>query len=94
MFRVGPIEFTPQQVYVGVISGLIAFPANLIIVTLFRYAKERPKKRPSVTNDDLLSYVVDMSLHFIPASSVGPAKFLYSNAPSLHVKLLRSICKT
>ena len=50
VFRLGPIEFTPQQVYVGVISGLIAFPANLIIVSFFRYAKERPKKKNVVSS--------------------------------------------
>jgi len=40
-YTIGPFAFTPEQLYVGVISNLVVFPVNFIIVTLFRKARPR-----------------------------------------------------
>ncbi|XP_013393280.1 uncharacterized protein LOC106161002 [Lingula anatina] len=40
--KLGPLSFTLSQLYVSLISTLIVFPVNLILVTVFR--KARPKK--------------------------------------------------
>ncbi|KAK3094947.1 hypothetical protein FSP39_008255 [Pinctada imbricata] len=48
-YKLGPVSFTMQGLYIGIVSGLMCFPINLIIVCLFRYAKPRPiKKKPKV----------------------------------------------
>ncbi|KAJ8340113.1 hypothetical protein SKAU_G00347460 [Synaphobranchus kaupii] len=40
----GQIEFTWQQVMIGIQSSIIMFPINLLIVTIFRNTKPREKK--------------------------------------------------
>ncbi|XP_071105701.1 polycystin-1-like [Haliotis cracherodii] len=45
-FTFGPFALSPQQIYIGIISNLIVFPANFIVITLFRKSKAR-KMRPS-----------------------------------------------
>lgn len=40
--RLGPITLTIEQILKGVISSLIAFPINLVIVLIFKNAKEPP----------------------------------------------------
>ncbi|KAL8606997.1 hypothetical protein ACOMHN_041386 [Nucella lapillus] len=43
---IGPFSVSPEQIFIGVISNLIVFPVNFVIITLFR--KSRPRKlRPS-----------------------------------------------
>nr|KAG5709464.1 hypothetical protein BaRGS_023146 [Batillaria attramentaria] len=45
-FTIGPFSLTPEQVFIGVVSNLIVFPVNFIVITLFR--KSRPRRmRPS-----------------------------------------------
>ena len=41
VLRVGPFKFTLHQLFISVVSTLIVFPVNLIIVTIFK--KARPK---------------------------------------------------
>lgn len=43
MFFAGHIEFTWQQVMIGVQSSIIMFPINLLIVSIFR--NTRPRER-------------------------------------------------
>lgn len=40
----GHIEFTWQQVMIGVQSSIIMFPINLLIVSIFRNTRPREKK--------------------------------------------------
>lgn len=63
-FKIGPISLTIEQILTGIISSLIAFPINIIIVLIFKNAKEPPfdlgrrccapckrtKKRPTNSN--------------------------------------------
>ncbi|XP_070567218.1 polycystin-1-like protein 2 [Ptychodera flava] len=39
MIRFGPIQFSLQQIYIGMVSGLIVVPVNLIIITIFRKSR-------------------------------------------------------
>ena len=45
------MTITGAQIYIGVISSLIAFPASVLVITLFRYAgnKPPPKQKPATT---------------------------------------------
>jgi len=40
----GKIEFTWQQVMIGIQSSIIMFPINLLIVSIFRNARPREQK--------------------------------------------------
>ena len=40
--RLGPISLTVQQILKGIISSLISFPINLLIVLIFKNCKEPP----------------------------------------------------
>ncbi|KAH9502510.1 hypothetical protein Btru_068871, partial [Bulinus truncatus] len=45
-FSFGPFSVSPEQIYIGVVSNLIVFPVNFLLIYLFR--KSRPHhKRPS-----------------------------------------------
>ncbi|XP_067947593.1 polycystin-1-like protein 2 [Watersipora subatra] len=41
-FRLGPISLTYQQVLTGILSSLVAFPVNLLIVLIYKNTKEPP----------------------------------------------------
>ena len=43
-FILGPIEITVGQICVGVISSLMVFPANLLVVQMFRLSRAPPEK--------------------------------------------------
>lgn len=40
--RLGPIELTLEQLLTGIISSLIAFPINIVIVLIFKNCREPP----------------------------------------------------
>ncbi|XP_070579639.1 polycystin-1-related protein-like [Ptychodera flava] len=41
-YQLGPIKFTLAELCIGVISSLMVFPVNLIVVQIFRNVKEHP----------------------------------------------------
>lgn len=43
-YGVGPVTITPTGLYIGIVSGLMSLPINLLIVALFRFSKPFPKK--------------------------------------------------
>lgn len=43
-YGVGPVTFTLTGLYIGIASGLMSFPVNLIIMCFFRYSKPFPKR--------------------------------------------------
>ncbi|XP_072168341.1 uncharacterized protein [Diadema setosum] len=43
-FAIGPISFSLAEITIGVISSLMVFPANLIVVQMFRLSKPPPDK--------------------------------------------------
>ncbi|PVD37765.1 hypothetical protein C0Q70_00366 [Pomacea canaliculata] len=56
-FSVGPFTLTPEQVFIGVVSNLIVFPVNFLVVYLFRKARPR-RKRPSRV-DEAIKHAYD-----------------------------------
>ncbi|XP_041364433.1 uncharacterized protein LOC121379847 [Gigantopelta aegis] len=63
-FIVGPFALTPTQIFIGVISNLVVFPINFLIVTLFRKSRARTK-RPSR---------IEAALKAAPTASVDDVK--------------------
>ncbi|CAH3175942.1 unnamed protein product [Porites evermanni] len=64
--HVGQFVFTWEQVLIGIISSLIVFPINLIVVQIFRNVRPKPKVKPkkpppqlpslSFTKDNIENY--------------------------------------
>ncbi|XP_062611467.1 uncharacterized protein LOC134273293 [Saccostrea cucullata] len=54
--KLGPVSFSLTGVYIGVVSGIMTFPINFIIVLIFRYSKPKPEKKkefiPNKVNED------------------------------------------
>ena len=67
--RIGGMNFSIRQVSIGIMSSLVVFPANLIIVTLFRKAKPKPKTSAIYTEN-----TVDVSEVVIDTGDEKPAK--------------------
>ena len=44
----GPFALTPEQIYVGVISNLVVFPINFLLVFLFRRTRPRKMRRSRI----------------------------------------------
>ncbi|CAD5112526.1 DgyrCDS1737 [Dimorphilus gyrociliatus] len=42
--QLGPFALSPSQIYIGVVSNLIVFPVNLLVVTLFRKSRKKKKR--------------------------------------------------
>ena len=57
--QVGPFKFSLRQIIVGVQSGLIIAPVNIIIVFLFKSSKPRSQKRDKYKEIDHAQYLVD-----------------------------------
>jgi hypothetical protein len=58
--KVGPLNLTPEQVGIGVITNLIIFPPSLLLVQLFRRSKRR-KTRITKLRETLDSLTVESS---------------------------------
>ena len=54
-FTIGPFALTMEQLYVGVVSNLIVFPVNFLVVWVFRKARPR-KKRPNRIREAIKKY--------------------------------------
>ena len=52
----GPLSFTPQQVFVSVASSLISLPVSILIVFLFRKAGPKPVKPKRNVETGALEY--------------------------------------
>ncbi len=48
--KVGPLNLTPEQVGIGVITNLIIFPPSLLLVQLFRRSKRRTSRITKLRN--------------------------------------------
>nr|XP_034310453.1 uncharacterized protein LOC105340501 isoform X2 [Crassostrea gigas] len=55
-FKVGPVSLSLTGVYIGIMSGIMSFPINFIIVLIFRNARPRPEKKnkfkPNIVDDE------------------------------------------
>ncbi|XP_013422214.1 uncharacterized protein LOC106182109 [Lingula anatina] len=79
MLTIGPIKFSLHAIYIGVITSLIAFPINLIVVACFRYRHEKPSKKKmrgdatdqaslpeiSITSEERLSKELEQQREFL-----------------------------
>ena len=54
--KMGPVSLSLTGVYIGIMSGIMTFPINFIIVLIFRNAAPRPEKKkefkPNVVEED------------------------------------------
>ena len=53
----GPLSFTPQQVFVSLASSLISLPVSILIVFLFRKAGHKPVKPKRNVETGAIEYV-------------------------------------
>jgi polycystin 1L2 len=55
-FKLGPVTLSLTGVYIGIMSGLMTFPINFIIVLIFRYSAPKPEKKkdfkPNIVEGD------------------------------------------
>lgn len=49
-YKLGPMTFTLTGLYVGLMSGLMAFPINLLLVCIYRYSRAPPPPKPKLGN--------------------------------------------
>jgi hypothetical protein len=61
--KVGPLNLTPEQVGIGVITNLIIFPPSLLLVQLFRRSKRRKTRITKLreTLDEMKSHIFNFS---------------------------------
>ena len=57
--QIGPFKFTSRQIVVGVQSGLIVAPVNILIVLLFKSSRPRMKKGDKYKDIDQAQELVD-----------------------------------
>jgi polycystin 1L2 len=48
--KIGPFNFTPQQISIGIITNLIVFPPSFLLVQLFRRSKRRETRITKLRN--------------------------------------------
>lgn len=57
--QVGPFKFSWRQIFIGVQSGLIVAPINILIVFLFKYSRPRRYTWYKVKGDDPIQHLAD-----------------------------------
>lgn len=53
--KIGALEFSWEQVTIGICSSLIVFPINLILVQIFRHCRPRPLQEPTCKQRERIS---------------------------------------
>ncbi|XP_077864342.1 polycystin-1-like protein 2 [Saccoglossus kowalevskii] len=87
----GVFAFSWQQLIIGVQSGIIVLPINIIIVQTFRYARRKPKKQSSHSTDTQVPEhldVEDVSIDMLSDEEVSilmSDDFEFSSSSSLEV---------
>uniref|UniRef100_A0AAR2JZ86 Polycystic kidney disease 1 like 2a n=1 Tax=Pygocentrus nattereri TaxID=42514 RepID=A0AAR2JZ86_PYGNA len=81
----GKIEFTWQQVMIGIQSSIIMFPINLLIVTIFRITRPRERKpdEPPSPQSDLREITPDAVIKDIKRIAQSLSKVLRSPMPRI-----------
>lgn len=72
--RIMGFSFSIRQVSIGIMSSLVVFPANLIVVTLFRKAKPKESRYTVKTEGNEVAKVDDVDLE-AGEKKKAPAKF-------------------
>ncbi|XP_032371632.1 polycystic kidney disease protein 1-like 2 [Etheostoma spectabile] len=84
----GHIEFTWQQVMIGLQSSIIMFPINLLIVSIFR--NTRPREKGSKTDTSKQGKTGRIS----PSPTLSPQKELKDITPDTVIKDIRRIAQS
>ncbi|XP_047436040.1 polycystic kidney disease protein 1-like 2 isoform X3 [Mugil cephalus] len=84
----GHIEFTWQQVMIGVQSSIIMFPINLLIVSIFR--NTRPREKTTKTDASKKGKTVRVS----PSQTSSPEKELKDITPDTVIKDIKRIAQS
>nr|XP_046243263.1 polycystic kidney disease protein 1-like 2 isoform X2 [Scatophagus argus] len=84
----GHIEFTWQQVMIGVQSSIIMFPINLLIVSIFR--NTRPREKATKTDASKQGKTVRVS----PSQTSSPQKELKDITPDTVIKDIKRIAQS
>ncbi|XP_029281679.1 polycystic kidney disease protein 1-like 2 [Cottoperca gobio] len=84
----GHIEFTWQQVMIGVQSSIIMFPINLLIVSIFRYT--RPREKGAKTDTSKQGKTGRVS----PTQTSSPQKELKDITPDTVIKDIKRIAQS
>lgn len=77
----GHIEFTWQQVMIGIQSSIIMFPINLFIVSIFRNTRPREKSKTDASKQGKIGKV--------SPSQTSPQKELKDITPETVIKVRR-----
>lgn len=85
LFFAGHIEFTWQQIMIGVQSSIIMFPINLLIVSIFR--NTRPRERKPKMDASKQGKTVQVS----PSQTSSPQKELKYITPNTVMKVTKHI---
>ncbi|KAE8297039.1 Polycystic kidney disease protein 1-like 2 PC1-like 2 protein Polycystin-1L2 Precursor [Larimichthys crocea] len=84
----GHIEFTWQQVMIGIQSSIIMFPINLLIVSIFR--NTRPRDKATKTDASKQGKTVRVS----PSQTSSPQKELKDITPDTVIKDIKKIAQS
>ncbi|XP_076011881.1 polycystin-1-like protein 2 [Genypterus blacodes] len=84
----GHIEFTWQQVMIGVQSSIIMFPINLLIVSIFR--NTRPREKAEKTDASKQGKTVRVS----PSQTTSPQKQMKDITPDTVIKDIKRIAQS
>uniref|UniRef100_A0A672I0K4 Polycystic kidney disease 1 like 2a n=1 Tax=Salarias fasciatus TaxID=181472 RepID=A0A672I0K4_SALFA len=84
----GHIEFTWQQVMIGIQSSIIMFPINLLIVSIFR--NTRPREKSTKTDASKQGKTVRVS----PSQTSSPQKELKDITPDTVIKDIKRIAQS
>ncbi|XP_061566502.1 polycystin-1-like protein 2 isoform X1 [Cololabis saira] len=84
----GHIEFTWQQVMIGIQSSIIMFPINLLIVSIFR--NTRPREKTAKADTSKQGNTVKVS----PSQTPSPLKEIKDITPDTVIKDIKRIAKS
>lgn len=84
-FFSGHIEFTWQQVMIGIQSSVIMFPINLLIVSIFRNTRPRERDTKTITSKQKKTGQVS------PSQNSSPQKQMKDITPDTVIKVRKLI---
>ncbi|KAL4613536.1 polycystic kidney disease protein 1-like 2 [Arapaima gigas] len=91
----GPIEFTWQQVMIGIQSSILMFPVNLLIVGIFRNTRLREKKSQQVKSLDKAEQIRQGNTGPVPHTQpLSPESIRREITPDAVVKDIKKIAQS
>ncbi|XP_048575421.1 uncharacterized protein LOC5516858 isoform X2 [Nematostella vectensis] len=99
---IGPVQFSWEQVSIGIMSSMVVFPINLVIVQIFRNCKAKKNRgkrllgspkggnRVCVTSNSKILHHEDIDTHISLPSDTSRTSF-WSNKRSKNPKKIKSL---